>query len=69
MKTEFTMRLTRLSAFLRLGLLSFTSYLSTGLAQGTAFTYRGRLNDDANPASGIYDLRFAIYDAVTNGVV
>jgi len=33
-------------------------------AQGTAFTYQGRLNDGANPASGIYDLRFAIYDAL-----
>src|SRR6266550_695224 len=32
-------------------------------AQGTAFTYQGRLNDGANPASGIYDLRFAIYDS------
>jgi hypothetical protein len=25
-------------------------------AQGTAFTYQGRLNDGANPASGTYDL-------------
>jgi hypothetical protein len=34
---------------------------------GTAFTYQGRLNDGANPASGNYDLRFALYDGVTNG--
>jgi hypothetical protein len=33
-----------------------------GLAQGTAFTYQGRLNDNGAPATGIYDLRFAIYD-------
>ena len=33
------------------------------LAQGTAFTYQGRLNDRSNPASGIYDLRFTIYDS------
>jgi N-acetylneuraminic acid mutarotase len=36
--------------------------LSTVFAQGTAFTYQGRLNDGVNPASGIYDLRFTIYD-------
>ncbi|HNQ73816.1 MAG TPA: hypothetical protein PKN95_09455 [Verrucomicrobiota bacterium] len=32
-------------------------------AQGTAFTYQGRLHDGASPASGIYDLRFTIYDS------
>lgn len=42
---------------------------ATAFAQGTAFSYQGRLNDGANPASGIYDFRFAIYDAVTNGNV
>jgi hypothetical protein len=36
-------------------------------AQGTAFTYQGRLNDGGNPANGIYDLRFAICDAVSGG--
>jgi hypothetical protein len=41
--------------------------LSTAIAQGTAFTYQGRLNDGANPANGTYDLRFAIYDAATLG--
>src|ERR1051325_3076866 len=43
--------------------------LSTGLnAQTTAFTYQGRLNDGANPAMGIYDLRFTIYDSLSNAV-
>ena len=37
-------------------------------AQGTAFTYQGRLNDNGGMANGSYDLRFAIYDAATNGV-
>ncbi|MGD0253071.1 MAG: hypothetical protein ABSC01_10300 [Verrucomicrobiota bacterium] len=32
-------------------------------AQGTAFMYQGRLNDGGNPAGGIYDLRFTIYDS------
>jgi hypothetical protein len=41
--------------------------LSTVFAQGTAFTYQGRLNDGGAPANGNYDLRFAIYNAVTNG--
>jgi hypothetical protein len=36
-------------------------------AQGTAFTYQGRLNDSGAPASGIYDLRFALYDAAVGG--
>jgi hypothetical protein len=34
---------------------------------GTAFTYQGRLADGGNPASGIYDLRFTIYDALAGG--
>jgi len=41
---------------------------STGLAQGTAFTYQGRLDDNGSPANGLYDLRLAIHDAPTNGV-
>ena len=48
-------------------LLTFGFPISNAFAQGTAFTYQGRLNDGANPASGIYDLRFAIYDAASAG--
>ena len=36
-------------------------------AQGTAFNYQGRLSDGGLPANGAYDLRFGVYDAVTNG--
>jgi hypothetical protein len=55
-------------SLLLLGLLStINSQLSTVFAQGTAFTYQGRFNDGTNPATGIYDLRFAIYDAATGG--
>ncbi|HXR04102.1 MAG TPA: hypothetical protein VN836_05275 [Verrucomicrobiae bacterium] len=51
-----------------LALLStLNSQLSTAFAQGTAFIYQGRLNDSGSPANGNYDLRFTIYDAVTNG--
>lgn len=37
-------------------------------AQGTTFTYQGRLNNGGSPVSGIFDLRFAIYDAESTGV-
>jgi len=36
-------------------------------AQGTAFTYQGRLTDNGTPATGTYDLRFAIYDSAGGG--
>jgi hypothetical protein len=32
-------------------------------AQPTAFTYQGRLNNGTNPATGVYDFRFQIYNA------
>ena len=35
-------------------------------AQTTAFTYQGRLYEGANPAGGIYDLRFTLYDSTNN---
>jgi len=54
-------------AFAILAILSTLNYqLSTARAQGTAFTYQGRLNNGANAANGIYDLRFAIYDSTNN---
>lgn len=36
-------------------------------AQGTAFSYQGRLGDNGSPATGIYDFQFGIFNAVTNG--
>lgn len=32
-----------------------------GFAQGTAFTYQGRLNDGGGAANGLYDLRFKLF--------
>jgi hypothetical protein len=52
---------------LSLALLSLNPQLSTAHAQGTAFTYQGRLNDGGSPASGSYDLTFALFDAATSG--
>ena len=55
-------------------LITIVSVLLTSASraqgQGTAFTYQGRLNDSGTPASGIYDLRFTIYDSTNDpGVV
>ena len=58
--------------YLLTGLALFTlskapqALLSTGCAQGAAFTYQGRLNAGGNEANGVYDLRFALYDADGN---
>ena len=30
---------------------------------GTAFTYQGRLNDDGDPAEGVYDFVFELYES------
>lgn len=39
------------------------------LAQGTAFSYQGRLDTTNGPGNGFYDLRFTIYDAASGGSV
>ena len=36
-------------------------------AQGTLFSYQGQLNASGRPAGGLYDMRFTIWDALTNG--
>jgi hypothetical protein len=50
-----------------IALLSALNPPPTSLAQGTAFTYQGQLTDNGNPASGSYDLTFAVFDALTDG--
>jgi hypothetical protein len=40
---------------------------SVTFAQGTAFTYQGRLTANGAPASGIYDFRFALYGVAAGG--
>lgn len=42
--------------------------IATALAQGTAFTYQGRLTDGAAPANGAYDMKFTIYDSPSAGL-
>jgi len=36
-------------------------------AQITAFTYQGKLVDDCCPATGLYDMRFKVFDALGGG--
>src|SRR5438093_7038473 len=57
-KSNLNMKSNRIIALAFLSLSTLNPQLSTLFAQGTAFTYQGRLNDGANPASGSYDLRF-----------
>jgi hypothetical protein len=60
MKTQFN-----LAAFALLFTLNLQP--SSLLAQGTAFTYQGRLDAGGALANGSFDLRFAIYDAASGG--
>jgi hypothetical protein len=64
MKSKLMSRVLAIAAgvIFTLGFLPATTF-----AQGTAFTYQGRLNDGAGAANGTYDARFAIYDALTLG--
>jgi len=48
---------------------TINTQFSTAHAQGTAFTYQGRLNNGGSAANGSYDLSFTVFDAVTGGNV
>lgn len=41
--------------------------VSTAFAQGTAFTYQGRLNNGTNPATGNFDLTFSLFGVSSGG--
>src|SRR5664279_1627385 len=64
MKTSFV-RLLKTLTFLAI----LNSQLALSQAQGTAFTYQGRLFDSGSPATGQYDLRFYLYDDATAGSI
>jgi len=49
-----------------LALVSALFRTFTAPGQGTAFSYQGRLNNGANPATGFYDLLFSIYDSANS---
>jgi len=48
-------------------LLILSLHFSTAHAQGTAFTYQGRLNVGTNAATGLFDLRFGLWDSESGG--
>src|SRR6266571_7280330 len=50
-----------------LALLSTLNFQLSAFAQGTAFTYQGRLNDGANLANGNYDLTFVLFGVASGG--
>ncbi|HET8678167.1 MAG TPA: hypothetical protein VFO63_20360, partial [Blastocatellia bacterium] len=59
----FCYRTISVSLSLLLGLILTT----TAYAQTSAFTYQGRLTDSANPADGIFDMQFKLFDTATVG--
>ena len=50
-----------------LALVTFNPQLSTAHAQGTAFSYQGKLNSNGQSANGSYDLQFTLYATSVNG--
>ena len=45
------------------------SHISTARAQGTAFSYQGRLNTVGGPANGTYDLTFTLFNTNAGGTL
>ena len=58
--------MTHTIALALLAFSTFNSQLNTAHAQGTAFTYQGRLNSSGTPVNGSYDLSFALF-SVSSG--
>lgn len=59
-----------MNRFFQYALLTLGVILSgQAFAQGTAFSYQGRLSDGGSPANAIYDFRFGVYNQVTNGLI
>ncbi len=52
---------------LLLGALCSVVFVAQLCAQGTAFTYQGRLNDGPALANGAYDLKFSLFGASSGG--
>ena len=52
---------------LRTGLAAWILATGAVSAQSTALTYQGRLAVGTNAATGIYDLRFGLFDALSSG--
>ena len=48
-------------------LMACLAQVSKAVPMGTAFTYQGRLMDANEPADGIYEFEFKLYDSLING--
>ena len=66
MKTE-NKSIATFGALALLALLTLNPQFSTAFAQGTAFTYQGRLYDGVNPANGTYEILFRPFGVLTGG--
>jgi uncharacterized coiled-coil protein SlyX len=55
-------------ALAMLALVTINQQFSTAHAQGTGFTYQGRLNNSSGPANGSYDLKFTLFNTNVTGV-
>ena len=61
-------RRTHRTLLIAIALLSTINFqLSTAFAQGTAFTYQGRLNENGVPVNRTYDLIFRPFNVLTGG--
>ncbi len=52
---------------LALAILQWFAWPAPAHAQSSAFTYQGRLQAHGKPAEGSYDLRFSLFNALTDG--
>jgi hypothetical protein len=50
-----------------LAALCLLTAAAPAFAQGSAFTYQGKLTDSGAPATGAYDFRFILYNADAGG--
>src|SRR5262245_19291993 len=66
-ESHFALRTSHFGLVLSLFCFLVSSFCNSAFAQGSAFTYQGRLNDAASPAAGTYDLRFTIYGLAAGG--
>ena len=66
--TRFFSNPRRCALALLLSTISYQLSTSPALAQGTAFTYQGRLNATNGVANGSYDFAFAVFDTGSGGV-
>ena len=62
-------KILELPALALLALSTLNLQLSTAFAQGTAFTYQGRLNDSDRSGNGNYDVGFTLFDAAGGGIM